>query len=158
MRIDFNPVIQGRPPIDPGIKSQLDALGLKPTGSREGDLAAIQAAMTKSSETKGIENNGMMQAPQTPPEIAAFMRSIGVEPTNSKEGDLIAVTSKLDQLEAQATSSADIANVNSLKATWAQLTSASAESDKQSTSDAFVGQAQLAKLNKFFLNKKSLNN
>ncbi|OGI17441.1 MAG: hypothetical protein A2255_04790 [Candidatus Melainabacteria bacterium RIFOXYA2_FULL_32_9] len=158
MRIEFNSNFHRKSPIDPATKTQLDALGLKPTGSREGDLAAIEDAL-KLSKENAIDNNGIMPPPQTPPEIAAFMRSIGLEPTNSKEGDLIAVTNRLNQLEAQATSQSDLNEVNSLKSEWAQLTNSAGSSDshkQNASSNLFTGQEQLAKLNKLFLNKKTV--
>lgn len=159
MRIGFNPNIQMKPPIDPKIKTQLDELGLKPTGTKEGDLAAIQdALLKKAQETSGLQQNGDCPPPQTPEEIAKFMRSIGLQPTNSKEGDDIAIRSKLNEMEVKATSQAELNTVESLRSTFAQLI-ASASSGGSSfqgqstTCDSLAGQDQVAKLNKWFLLK-----
>lgn len=167
--IGFNPYIMPNQMVDPAIKTQLDALGLKPTGSKQGDLAAIQAA--KSSQTQNSNNKNIADAnkvstqippqnqsiQQVQPPWAELMQKLGLTLTGSKESDIAAITKKLQTLEAQATSPDQKAEVATLKAEFQAITSAEASSGSNQVntqSNAFAGQNQLAELNKFFLIQK----
>lgn len=127
---------------DPQIMAQLKALGLQPTGSVQGDLAAIQQAKGGS----GQQITGAQQAqhtPRTPAAVASFMQKLGIQPTNSKEGDDAAIKAKLNSLEASVKSAADRQSVAGLKAEFTNIVAQAGG----------TGQAQLASMNKFFLVK-----
>ncbi len=156
MKIGANPFIQARPPIDPITKAKLDQLGLKPTGSREGDLAAIQNALTgqaeKTGEQKGPQNWPQMPPPKTPDEIASFMQKLGLNPTNSKEGDHAAITTKLATLETIAKTDSEKQNVNTLKGELKTLIE-SVQGKQPPPPEAMTGMQQLGLMNKFFMVK-----
>lgn len=137
MKIDFNPGINSILPVDPV------------------NVKAAEAGKAKGKKQAG----GAPPPPKTPDEIAAFMRSLGLEPTNNAESDFAAITAKLDAMEAQATTQAELDNVQSLRNTFAALTSDSPTSDSNSKpigQDPFAGQNQLASLNKFFIENKKV--
>jgi len=146
MEISFNPSIRKNSPVDFFIKSQLEKLGLQPTGSQEGDIKAIQNALTQKSSSDENQISGQMGGalppPQTPEAVANFMEKLGLEPTNSKEGDNALITAKLSELESNATTPLDTNNVQSLKAEFESII-------------AQAGQQQTAAMNKSFFNLQS---
>ncbi|HBG49278.1 MAG TPA: hypothetical protein DDW90_07215 [Cyanobacteria bacterium UBA9971] len=149
MEISFNPSIRKNSPVDFFIKSQLEKLGLQPTGSQEGDIKAIQNALTQKSSSDENQISGQMGGalppPQTPEAVANFMEKLGLEPTNSKEGDNALITAKLSELESNATTPLDTNNVQSLKAEFESIIAQAGS----------AGQQQTAAMNKSFFNLQS---
>ena len=149
MEISFNPSIRKNSPVDFFIKSQLEKLGLQPTGTKEGDIKAIQNALTQKSSSDENKISGQAGGapppPRTPEAVATFMEKLGLNPTNSKEGDNSLITTKLSELESKATTPSKINNVQSLKA---ELESIIAQAGS-------AGQQQTAAMNKSFFNLQS---
>lgn len=122
-------------------------MGLKPTGSRDGDLKLIDEALAK--KANPTENSGVpaksaqKPSPQTPPAVASFMQKLGLSPTNSKEGDHAAITAKLAEISGKAQTPTEKMQVDSLNSEF-QAIIASVNG---------AGADQMAAINKaFFLN------
>jgi len=146
MEINFNPSIRKNSQVDFFIQSQLEKLGLQPTGSKEGDIKAIQNALaqkiTPDKNQISCQAGGTPPPPKTPEAVATFMEKLGLEPTNSKEGDNALITAKLSELELNAKTPSEINNVQSLKAAFESII-------------AQAGQQQSAAMNKSFFNLQS---
>lgn len=128
---------------DPEILSLLRRYNLKPTGSREGDLAAIAKAKAESAENNNKPDAPKKSPPKTPAAVAEFMEKLGLTPTNSKEGDNEAITGKLEELEAKAKTEAERKDVKYLRQEFASIiASVNAQ-----------GMEQMATMNRFFMMK-----
>lgn len=106
------------------------------------------------------------QGQQIPPWFN-LMAQLGLEPTGSKEGDLAAITQKISQMEAQATSEeqkAEIASLNALVTSLFGTSVSGGVSASEKTAEgsaqtnintpSYTGQNQLAQMNKFFMLNK----
>jgi len=149
MEINFNPSIRKNLVFDFFIQSQLEKLGLQSTGSKEGDIKAIQNALAQKispDENKILgQAGGAPPPPRTPEAVACFMEKLGLEPTNSKEGDHALITAKLNQLESNAKTPSEIGNVQSLKTEFEAIIAQAGS----------AGQQQSAAMNKAFFNLQS---
>ncbi len=167
-RINFKQRIKLKPPIDPSIKAQLDSLGLQPTGSKEGDLAAIKAALNEQSinTDKADKASSLMGAPdqnKPAPPWLTLLQELKIRPTGSKEGDFAAIAARLTTINSQATTQAEQAKVATLISNFNALggsLKAQASHDKSSELQAhkpidYLGQNQVAELNKYFLIKRN---
>ena len=107
---------QSKPPIDPGILAQLQALGLKPQGSMKADLEAIQAAQAaQTTETTNTQSSifetvlnkasgpkgGQGQKGGAP--WGSIMDTLGIKGSGSATGDasnILAVLENMDPAKA----------------------------------------------------------
>ena len=149
MEINFNPSVRKNAPVDFFIKSQLEKLGLQPTGSKEGDIQAIQKALAQKTSPDENKISGQIEHPKRPPHtpeaVAAFMEKLGLTPTNSKEGDNALITAKLSELQSNAKTPLEINNVQSLKSEFEAIIAQAGT----------AGQQISAMMNKSFFNLKS---
>lgn len=156
--------------VDPTIKAQLDALGLKTTGSKQGDLAAIKAALAEQSQSGSasqVDDANKVATQQTSRELpwATLMSQLGIQQTGSKEGDFAAIGAAIEVKASKATTVSEKAEVKALQQDFAAIQSqddsnslqsqaqAATASAQNQQSGSFTGQNQLAELNKFFLLK-----
>lgn len=86
----------GGPP--PEILSELQKYGLQPTGSLEGDKAAIAAAKTQQGGTEATETEHKGKKPHKPggpggppPDILAQLQELGLSPQGSLQADMAAI-------------------------------------------------------------------
>lgn len=157
-----------KPQIDPDILAQLQALGLQPTGSKEGDLAAINAAKTAKQAQQGQNIQGQQQKggpqgagqgqgpPPGPPPWESLMQSMGLSLTGSKEGDFAAINQKISEMEASAKTDSEKQNVSQLKSQYQAVQSqanAGGPSQGGGGQNQFTGMTQLAEMNKLFMLK-----
>ncbi len=99
---------QGMPSIDPQILAELQKYGLKPQGSKEADLAAIESAKAKekSSQAKNQGNlfDSLLNEGEKPPidqKILSQLQELGLKPQGSKEADLAAIQQALQEQHNQ---------------------------------------------------------
>ncbi|MEI8388285.1 MAG: hypothetical protein WCG23_00225 [bacterium] len=152
--IQFNPYINQKPPIDPQILIQLQSLGLKPTGSREGDLAAIQQA--KSGNTDSANNTDQankastLMASQTQQghkggaPWSSIMDELGIKGSGSAAGDAANISAIIATMQPNEASSI---------ASRCQAVGLSVSVQNAQSIDPYAGQNQVAEMNKFFLLK-----
>jgi len=136
---------------NPEIFKQLQELGLKPTGSVEGDLKAIQETL-KNNPKKELTAN-LPKKPDTPPEIVAFMRKIGISPTNTREGDFSAIMDKLRSLLSSSKTKEEKQEANEMINEF-NILIASDESSQEFGKiglQEFRGRRQLGNMNKVFI-------
>ncbi len=167
-RINFNQRFKLTSPIEPSIKAQLDALNLQPTGSKEGDLAAIKGALDeqgintdkadKASSLMGVQSDKDKPIPPW----ASLMEELNVRPTGTKEGDFAAISTKLSTMSSQATTEAEQTKATSLTSQFNALGgSLNMQPNKTDSSQPpveksidYTGQNQIAELNRWFLVKR----
>ncbi len=166
-RINFNQRLKLKPPIDPNIKARLDALGLQSTGSKEGDLAKIKAAM----DEQGINTDKADKASSLPglkekekpiPLWISLMEELNVKPTGTKEGDFAVISAKLSTMSSQATTEAEQNKVIGLTFQFNAVGGGlNMQPEKNNFFQAqvnkpvdYTGQNQMADLNRYFLVKR----
>lgn len=99
---------QNKPPGGPPLMAQLQQYGLQPTGSMQGDLAAINEARAEQGQQplqmQGPQGKKGKKGPPgggPPPEIMAQLQQYGLQPQGSKEADLAAIAQAKQQQGAQ---------------------------------------------------------
>jgi len=127
MNIDFTSIIIDKYQFlkkiyqpSPQILEQLNMLGLRPTGSLEGDIAIIKKAIGNK-EINDTSAAHPIMPPKTPVEMQTFMNSIGISATNSKEGDYTAVMSRLSYLQSLAKNREEQNEVKNLRSEFNTL-------------------------------------
>lgn len=138
---------------DPQMLSMLQALGIKPTGSIEGDIAAISKAQAQN-QIKEIDSDKAAfpmkgAKPELPPWVA-LMESLGLKPTGSKEGDYALLMARVAELRATASTDSQKSNVDSLESQIATLFSQGESAATGNIQDSFIGMNQLGAMNKQF--------
>lgn len=144
--------------IDTETLALLKKYGLKPTGSKSADLAAIAAAKSQETEASGTTKSTSStkeaqsaQGSQSPPAgkgespFASILSQLGIKETGTKDGDIAAITSALTTMQASATSEQDKAKVATIQAQFAQV-------QNQMNSNPFeASQTQIGAINKKLL-------
>jgi hypothetical protein len=142
---------------DPSIKAILDSLGIQPTGSTAGDMAAIKAALAENSSSSSSENSNNSSSsssqsnksgggPGGEPPWAGLMQELGISLTGTKEGDFAAIQEAISNLESQSQDDADKAKASSYQSQFDNIV-------KQDSTPAFSTEMnQTASINKALMN------
>ena len=152
--IQFNPYINQKPPIDPQMLMQLQSLGLKPTGSRESDLAAIQQAKSGNTDTANSTDQAnkastlmasqMQQGQKGGAPWQSIMEELGIKGSGSAAGDAANISAIIATMQPDKATSI---------ASSCQAVGLSVNVQNAQPIDPYAGQNQVAEMNKFFLMK-----
>ena len=146
------------------IAKEIMQLGGSPTGEYTADMRLLQRLRTQkagqSEQTQGAQKTQKSDKrektqsaeKQTLP-WQSLLDKLGISSQGSKEADIAAITSKISKLEATAKTSADKANVQSLKLELQTATAATANMGGAiAAQNEFQGAEQVSKMNKHFMN------